>query len=107
MLRIVAANRADIVKSAHAFDGLVALIPTPGHTINHYSVQVGKPGADAIITGDMIHSPLQARYPELGMMTDVIDGPKSRRQVRRAAARSFSRFPGKNWRIAGALLLEG
>ena len=33
-------------------------------------MQVGKPGADAVITGDMIHSPLQARYPEFGMMSD-------------------------------------
>jgi glyoxylase-like metal-dependent hydrolase (beta-lactamase superfamily II) len=70
VLPIVAANRVDIVKSAHAFNDLVTLIPTPGHTIDHYSVQVGKPGADAIITGDMIHSPLQVRYPELGMMSD-------------------------------------
>ena len=70
VLPIVAANRADIVKSAHAFNDLVTLIPTPGHSIDHYSVQVGKPGADAVITGDMIHSPLQARYPELGMMAD-------------------------------------
>jgi glyoxylase-like metal-dependent hydrolase (beta-lactamase superfamily II) len=49
---------------------MVTLIPTPGHTIDHYSVRVGKPGADAVIAGDMIHSPLQARYPELGMMAD-------------------------------------
>jgi glyoxylase-like metal-dependent hydrolase (beta-lactamase superfamily II) len=70
VLPIVAAKRADVVKSAHAFDDLVTLIPTPGHTIDHYSVQVGKSGADAIITGDMIHSPLQARYPELGMLAD-------------------------------------
>jgi glyoxylase-like metal-dependent hydrolase (beta-lactamase superfamily II) len=70
VLPIVAAKRADVVKSAHAFDDLVTLIPTPGHTIDHYSVKVGKPGADAIITGDMIHSPLQARYPELGMLAD-------------------------------------
>jgi glyoxylase-like metal-dependent hydrolase (beta-lactamase superfamily II) len=70
VLPIVAAKRVDIVKSAHAFNDLVNLIPTPGHTIDHYSVQVGKPGADAIITGDMIHSPLQARYPELGMLAD-------------------------------------
>ena len=70
VLPIVAANRVDIVKSAHAFNDLVTLIPTPGHTIDHYSVQVGKPGTDAIITGDMIHSPLQARYPELGMLAD-------------------------------------
>ena len=66
----MAAGRVDIVKSAHAFNDLVTLIPTPGHTIDHYSVQIGKGGADAIITGDMIHSPLQARYPELGMMSD-------------------------------------
>jgi glyoxylase-like metal-dependent hydrolase (beta-lactamase superfamily II) len=70
VLPIVAANRADIVKSAHAFNDLVTLIPTPGHTIDHYSVRVGRPGDDAIITGDMIHSPLQARFPELGMMAD-------------------------------------
>jgi glyoxylase-like metal-dependent hydrolase (beta-lactamase superfamily II) len=70
VLPIVAANRADIVKSAYAFNELVTLIATPGHTIDHFSVQVGKPGADAVITGDMIHSPLQARYPELGMMSD-------------------------------------
>ena len=63
VLPIVAANRVDIVKSAHAFNELVTLIPTPGHTIDHFSVQVGKPGADAVITGDMIHSPLQADIP--------------------------------------------
>jgi glyoxylase-like metal-dependent hydrolase (beta-lactamase superfamily II) len=70
VLPIVAANRADIVKSDRAFNDLVTLIPTPGHTIDHYSVHVGKPGADAVITGDMIHSPLQARFPEIGMMAD-------------------------------------
>jgi glyoxylase-like metal-dependent hydrolase (beta-lactamase superfamily II) len=70
VLPIVAANRADIVTSQHALNDLVRLIPTPGHTIDHYSVLVGKPGADAVVTGDMIHSPLQARYPELGMMAD-------------------------------------
>jgi glyoxylase-like metal-dependent hydrolase (beta-lactamase superfamily II) len=83
VLPIVAANRADIVKSAHAFNDLVTLIPTPGHTIDHYSVQVGKSGADAIITGDMIHSPLQARYPEMGMMADYDSkqAGESRRQL--------------------------
>jgi glyoxylase-like metal-dependent hydrolase (beta-lactamase superfamily II) len=70
VLPVVAANRVDIVKSAHAFNDLVTLIPTPGHSIDHYSVHVGKSGTDAVITGDMIHSPLQARYPELGMMAD-------------------------------------
>jgi glyoxylase-like metal-dependent hydrolase (beta-lactamase superfamily II) len=83
VLPIVAARREEIVKSDHAFGDLIKLIPTPGHTIDHYAVQLGKPGADAVITGDMIHSPLQARYPELGMRVDY-DSPQagvSRREL--------------------------
>jgi glyoxylase-like metal-dependent hydrolase (beta-lactamase superfamily II) len=70
VLPIVEAKRAELVKSDHALNDLVKLIPTPGHTIDHYAVAIGKPGEDAIITGDMIHTPLQARYPELGMFRD-------------------------------------
>ena len=81
VLPIVAANRVDIVKSSHAFNDLVTLIPTPGHTIDHYSVQVGKSGTDAVITGDMIHSPLQARYPEISQMSDF--DPKQSAESRR------------------------
>ena len=83
VLPIVAANRADIVKSQYAFNDLITLFPTPGHTIDHYSVQVGRPGADAVITGDMIHSPLQARYPEFGMMSDYdpVQAGQSRREL--------------------------
>jgi glyoxylase-like metal-dependent hydrolase (beta-lactamase superfamily II) len=70
VLPIIEANQAELVKSDHALNDLVTLMPTPGHTIDHYSVQVGKRGEDAIITGDMIHTPLQARYPEIGMVAD-------------------------------------
>jgi glyoxylase-like metal-dependent hydrolase (beta-lactamase superfamily II) len=70
VLPIIAAHREEVVTSAHQFNDVVRLIPTPGHTIDHYSVHLGRPGADAVITGDMIHSPLQARYPELGMRAD-------------------------------------
>lgn len=70
VLPIVEAQRVELVGSDHALGDLVQLIPTPGHTIDHYSVHVGRHGHDAVITGDMIHSPLQARYPELGMMAD-------------------------------------
>lgn len=74
VLPIVAAGRADLVKSDHAFNDHVHLIPTPGHTIDHFSVEIGglsgAPDARAIIAGDMVHSPLQVRYPELGMQSD-------------------------------------
>jgi glyoxylase-like metal-dependent hydrolase (beta-lactamase superfamily II) len=70
VLPIIGAKREQVVKSDYQLGDLVKLIPTPGHTIDHYSVQIGEPGADAVIAGDMIHSPLQARYPELGMRAD-------------------------------------
>ena len=83
VLPIMAAKRAEIVKSDHALNDLVRLIPTPGHTIDHFSVHVGKAGQDAVITGDMIHSPIQARYPELGMRADYDSklAGQSRRKV--------------------------
>ncbi|MBX9591501.1 MAG: MBL fold metallo-hydrolase [Hyphomonadaceae bacterium] len=70
VLPIVAAKRAEVVRSDHHLNDLVRLVPTPGHTIDHFSVHVGQSGQDALITGDMIHSPIQARYPELGMRAD-------------------------------------
>jgi glyoxylase-like metal-dependent hydrolase (beta-lactamase superfamily II) len=70
VLPIVAAKRADIVKSDFAFSETMQFLPTPGHTIDHYSVLVGPSGNDVLITGDMIHSPLQGKYPEFGMMSD-------------------------------------
>lgn len=83
VLPVVAARQAEIVKSDHALGDRVALLPTPGHTIDHYSVLVGRPGVEALITGDMVHSPIQARYPELGMFTDYdsVQAGQTRRTV--------------------------
>jgi glyoxylase-like metal-dependent hydrolase (beta-lactamase superfamily II) len=83
VLPIVAAKRAQIVKSDFALNEQFQFIPTPGHTIDHYSVLVGEPGGDALITGDMIHSPIQGRYPELGMRADYDSGQagQTRRKV--------------------------
>jgi glyoxylase-like metal-dependent hydrolase (beta-lactamase superfamily II) len=87
VLPLVEAKRVEIVKSDHALNDVVQLIPSPGHTIDHYSVQIGKRGNDALITGDMIHSPLQARYPELGMMADF-----DSTQAGQTRRRLFERF---------------
>ena len=83
VLPIIEARRAQIVKSDFALNESVQFIPTPGHTIDHYSVLVGRPGRDALITGDMIHSPIQARYPDLGMRADHDSGQagETRRKV--------------------------
>jgi glyoxylase-like metal-dependent hydrolase (beta-lactamase superfamily II) len=83
VLPIVAAKRSETIRSDHQLSDLVRLIPTPGHTIDHFSVHAGKPGHDALIAGDLIHSPIQARYPELGMRADYdsVEAGRSRRKV--------------------------
>jgi glyoxylase-like metal-dependent hydrolase (beta-lactamase superfamily II) len=70
VIPIVEAKRCDLVTSDYAMDDTIALLPTPGHTIDHYAVAIGRGGKDGVITGDLIHSPLQAKYPELGMRVD-------------------------------------
>jgi len=70
VIPILEAKRADMVRSDHSLNDLVSLIPTPGHTIDHYAVTLGKGGKEAVITGDLIHTPLQARYPDLAMRID-------------------------------------
>ena len=83
VLPVVQAGRADIVRSDHVLDDHVHLIPTPGHTIDHYAVRVGRSGPRALIAGDMIHSPIQARYPELGIFADYDrrQGGETRRRI--------------------------
>ncbi|MGA2892910.1 MAG: MBL fold metallo-hydrolase [Xanthobacteraceae bacterium] len=87
VLPIVAAKRAQIVTSDFAFSETVQFLPTPGHTIDHFSVLVGRSGEDALISGDMIHSPIQGKYPDLGMMADY--DSKQAGQTRR---KIFDRF---------------
>jgi hypothetical protein len=70
VLPIVAAKRTQIVKSDFAFGESAQFIPTPRHSIDHFSVLIGRPGADVLIVGDLIHSPLQGKYPKLGVMSD-------------------------------------
>ena len=71
VLPVVEAKRADLVANDHALGDLAHLMPTPGHTPGHVAVVFGRDGADGVITGDLIHSPLQARYPELSVTFDV------------------------------------
>ena len=87
VLPIVEAKRAQIVKSDFAFNERIQFIPTPGHTIDHFSVLVGKTGSDCLITGDMIHSPLQGKYPRYGMMSDY-----DSRQAETTRHQVFDRF---------------
>ena len=53
------AGLADLVGTNHRVTDEVWLEPTPGHTPGHVSVRIASRGEEAVITGDMIHHPVQ------------------------------------------------
>ena len=70
VLPIIDAKKAQLVTSDHVLDDHVRLTPTAGHTPDHFAVCAGRGGDQAVFTGDLIHSPIQARYPDLVMRVD-------------------------------------
>lgn len=83
VLPVVAAGKVDFVATDHQVNDYVSLMPTPGHSFDHYAVKLGKGGKDALYTGDAIHSLLQLKYPDLPMRADYdgAQGAASRRRM--------------------------
>ena len=71
VLPVVEAGRADLVAADFAIGDHVRIVPTPGHTPGHIAIAIGKGKDDAVFAGDLIHTPLQLRYPELSPKFDV------------------------------------
>ena len=80
---IVEAGLADVVPIDHIVNDAVRFQPTTGHTPGHVSVVIASEGQRAIITGDMVHSPLQIADPDLcsSFDTDSEEARATRRAV--------------------------
>ena len=74
VLPIFEADLVDLVEPTHVVTDEVRLIPTPGHTPGHVSVVIESRGEQAIITGDLFHSPLQMAHPDWVDTADVDGG---------------------------------
>lgn len=59
------AGLVDFVEGDHRVCPELALIPTPGHTPGHVSIHIASQGKEALITGDLMHHPLQCAEPQL------------------------------------------
>lgn len=59
------AGLVDFVETSHQVCPEIALVPTPGHTPGHVSIHIASEGQEAIITGDLMHHPLQCAEPAL------------------------------------------
>lgn len=71
VLPVVEANRAEIVRADHAIGDHLRILPTPGHTPGHVALTLGRKKDDAVFSGDLMHSPIQTRYPELSAKFDI------------------------------------
>lgn len=61
---IVNAGLATMVEQDHVIADGIVLEYTPGHTPGHCSVHLTSQGSEAVITGDMIHHPMQVAEPQ-------------------------------------------
>lgn len=68
---IVDAGLADLVESDHRITEHVGLEPTPGHTPGHVSVRIESDGGRAVISGDLMHHPIQCAEPDWAVHFDV------------------------------------
>jgi glyoxylase-like metal-dependent hydrolase (beta-lactamase superfamily II) len=67
---VIDAGLADLVDTDHAVTDEIRLEPTPGHTPGHVSVRIASRGEEAVITGDLMHHPVQCCDPDLGSRFD-------------------------------------
>jgi glyoxylase-like metal-dependent hydrolase (beta-lactamase superfamily II) len=67
---VVEAGVVDFVESDHVVTEEIRLEPTPGHTPGHVSVRISSQGEEAVITGDLMHHPVQCAHPEWGSSAD-------------------------------------
>jgi glyoxylase-like metal-dependent hydrolase (beta-lactamase superfamily II) len=71
VLPVVEAKKAEIVTNDFSIGDHIRILPTPGHTPGHVAFTLGRGKDDAVFSGDLIHTPLQLRYPELSPKFDV------------------------------------
>jgi glyoxylase-like metal-dependent hydrolase (beta-lactamase superfamily II) len=78
---VLDAGLAQLVEMDHQISSDIWLEATPGHTPGHVSVRLRSGAADAVITGDLMHHPVQVAEPHWGSHfdTDVEHARKTRR----------------------------
>ena len=61
---VVEAGLADLVAADYVVSPSVQLEPSHGHTPGHVCVRLTSGGQDAVISGDLMHSPIQCAIPD-------------------------------------------
>jgi glyoxylase-like metal-dependent hydrolase (beta-lactamase superfamily II) len=101
VLPVVDAGLVDTVSAATPLARDVELRPTPGHTPGHLSVWIGD---GCVITGDVLHHPIQCAHPEWTARGDADpdQARTTRRELLEAAASSGTLMLGTHFAGTGA-----
>ena len=88
---VLEAGLAELVEMDHRVADGIWLEPTPGHTPGHVSVRLASGGAEAVITGDLMHHPVQVAEPAWQSAFDT--DPDQARETRRAFCGRYADRP--------------
>jgi len=91
LLPIMESGQAELVATDYAFDDSVRIEPWPGHTPGHVCVVVQCQGASVVLSGDIMHTPLQCAEPQLNNCF-CIDA-EAARATRRRLLETFADTP--------------
>jgi glyoxylase-like metal-dependent hydrolase (beta-lactamase superfamily II) len=99
---IVDAGLANLVPSDIKLSDEITLIPTPGHSPGHFSVLVQSDGQQALLTGDVAHTPLQMKHLDWSTRfdTDPVQAAATRHDL-------FSRFADTGTLVIGGHFSAG
>jgi glyoxylase-like metal-dependent hydrolase (beta-lactamase superfamily II) len=61
---VIDAGLVDLIEHDHSICPELSLRPTPGHTPGHVSIVIESKGERAIVTGDLLHNPIQLERPK-------------------------------------------
>jgi len=67
---VIDAGLHELVEPYHQICEGISLFPTPGHSPGHVSVSIKSGTEQAVITGDMMHSPIQCSLPHVASNFD-------------------------------------
>ena len=78
ILPVIEAGLTRVVDGDYQIDDWVRLVPTPGHTPGHVCVEVSSRGMLAVLSGDLMHHPVQCAEPDWSSCF-CVDADHSRR----------------------------
>jgi len=111
VLPVIEAGLVELVSAGHMLGDHITLIPTPGHTPGHVSILLKCGDAEAVITGDAMHTTAQCWYPDWHFKydTDVDLAVTSRRRLMEEASEANRKVLGSHFALpsVGWIVADG